>query len=134
MTSVAAAVLAAGSGSRMGRPKAEIVVDGHRLVDRMVLTLREAGCQPILAVVRAGVLVPGARGVVNPTPHRGMRSSLELAVEAAGDVEALAVLLVDVPGVDSRGVAQTVAAWRPGRIAVAAYGERLRGAVQLCPL
>ncbi len=57
---VAGAVLAAGSGTRMGRPKAELVVAGVRLLDRAVTVLREAGCDPVVAVVRDATPVAGA--------------------------------------------------------------------------
>jgi molybdenum cofactor cytidylyltransferase/nicotine blue oxidoreductase len=108
----------------MGAPKADLVVAGARLVDRAVAAARTAGCDPVLAVVRAGTEVAGAQAVVNPDPDRGMRSSLALAVEAAGRVDALAVLLVDAPGVSAQAVAAVVAGWRPGRIAVGRYGGR----------
>jgi CTP:molybdopterin cytidylyltransferase MocA len=121
---VTGAVLAAGSGARMGRPKAELVVDGTRLVDRAVEILYAAGCDPVLAVVRAGVAVADAAVVANPDPDRGMRSSLELAVAAAGDAEALAVVLVDLPGLTAAAVRGVCAAWSPGRIAVASYRGR----------
>jgi molybdenum cofactor cytidylyltransferase/nicotine blue oxidoreductase len=124
MTTVAGAVLAAGSGSRMGRPKAEIVLAGQRLVDRAVAALRDGGCAPVIAVVRDGVEVAEAHAVVNPEPARGMRSSLALAVEAAADAGALAVLLVDAPGVGASAVGAVIAAWTPGRIAVATYAGR----------
>src|ERR1700759_3756689 len=101
---VAGAVLAAGSGKRMGEPKAELVVNGVRLLDRAVSVLRDAGCDPVIAVVRDGTRVTGANAVVNPDPDRGMRSSLELAVDAAAGSEALAVLLVDTPGIGSEAV------------------------------
>lgn len=121
MARVAGAVLAAGSGSRMGVPKGELVVDGVRLVDRAVGVLACGGCDPVFAVVRDGVDVPGAVAVVNPDPSRGQRSSLEVAVSVAGEYEALAVLLVDVPGVTASAVRAVVGAWLPGRIAVARY-------------
>jgi len=124
MPRVAAAVLAAGSGSRLGRPKAEVVVGGERLLDRAVRVARAAGCEPVLAVVRAGTSVPGARAVVNADPARGQRSSLALAVEGAGPVDALVVLLVDTPGVGEAAVRAVIEAWRPGRIAVGRYGTR----------
>ena len=126
-------MLAAGAGSRMGRPKAEVVVDGARLVDRAVLALREAGCHPLFAVVRAGTVVAGALPVVNPAPQRGQRSSLALAVQAAGDAPALAVVLVDAPGVGSPAIAATISAWRPGRIAVAAYAGRRGHPIVMAP-
>jgi molybdenum cofactor cytidylyltransferase/nicotine blue oxidoreductase len=124
MSCVAAAVLAAGSGTRMGAPKAELVVDGARLLDRAVRAAAAAGCAPVIAVVRPGTEVEGARAVVNPDPDRGMRSSLALAVEAAGEADALAVLLVDVPGVSAEAVRAVVAGWVPGRIAVGRYAGR----------
>jgi molybdenum cofactor cytidylyltransferase/nicotine blue oxidoreductase len=108
----------------MGAPKAELTVGGARLVDRAVAALRGGGCAPVLAVVRPGVDVAGAVVIVNEDPDRGMRSSLEHAVAAAGDHDALAVLLVDTPGVSADAVAAVVAAWRPGRVAVASYGGR----------
>lgn len=124
MTRVAGVVLAAGSGSRMGRPKAELVVAGERLLDRAVGVLAASGCDPVVAVVRAGIAAPGATAVVNADPERGMRSSLELAVAAAGDADALAVLLVDVPGISAAAVRTVLAGWHPGRIAVGRYGGR----------
>lgn len=124
MAVIAGAVLAAGAGTRMGRPKAELEVGGTRLLDGAVTALRDAGCGHVIAVLRAGVAVDGARAVVNPDPSRGMRSSLELAVAAADGVDALAVLLVDTPGIGARAVGDVVAAWRPGRIAVGSYAGR----------
>ena len=38
--------------------------------------LRDGGCEPLIAVVRAGTEVAGAIAVVNDAPERGMRSSL----------------------------------------------------------
>jgi molybdenum cofactor cytidylyltransferase/nicotine blue oxidoreductase len=124
MPAVAAAVLAAGSGSRMGRPKAELVVDGRRLLDRAVSAAREAGCAPVYAVVRAGTSVDGAVAVVNRDPDRGLRSSLALAVAAGQAADALAVLLVDTPGIGAAAIRAVAAAWRPGRIAVGRYDRR----------
>ncbi|MDT4996850.1 MAG: hypothetical protein QOD45_918 [Pseudonocardiales bacterium] len=123
---VAGAVLAAGSGARMGGPKADLVLGGVRLLDRAVSLLGAAGCDPVLAVVRPGVTAEDARLVVNEQPDRGMRSSLDLAVAAAAadGADALAVLLVDTPGVTADGVRAVVAAWRPGRIAIARYPGR----------
>jgi molybdenum cofactor cytidylyltransferase/nicotine blue oxidoreductase len=105
----------------MGAPKAEIEVDGMRLVDRAVAAASDAGCALVIAIVRAGVDVAGARVIVNPDPDRGMRSSLALAVDAAADFDALAVLLVDVPGVTAEGVQAVTHAWVPGRVAIGRY-------------
>jgi CTP:molybdopterin cytidylyltransferase MocA len=125
MSRVAGVVLAAGSGSRMGAPKAALVVSGARLLDRAVSALTDAGCAPVVAVVRAGTSAPEpARAVVNPEPQRGMRSSLQLGVAAAGAADAVAVLLVDTPGIGADAVRAVLHGWTPGRIAVGRYTGR----------
>jgi molybdenum cofactor cytidylyltransferase/nicotine blue oxidoreductase len=106
----------------MGGPKAEVVLDDSRLLDRAVTAAADAGCAPVYAVVRDAAIVAGpAVAVVNPDPDRGMRSSLAVGVEAAGVADALAVLLVDTPGVTSAAVRAIVAGWSPGRIALGRY-------------
>ncbi len=109
----------------MGAPKAQLRVAAVRLVDRAVAVLRDAGCAEVIAVTRRGVRVPGARVVVNVDPDRGLRSSLQLAIGAAdGACDALAVLLVDLPGVPAEAARTVIDAWRPGRISVATYSGR----------
>jgi molybdenum cofactor cytidylyltransferase/nicotine blue oxidoreductase len=130
---IAAAVLAAGAGTRFGRPKAEVVIAGERLVDRAVAVLRAAGGDPVIAVVRPGTSVPGALVVENPEPERGQRSSLALAVSAAEGADALAVVLVDTPGIGAAAVAAVAAAWRPGRVAVGRYGTRRAHPIVMAP-
>ena len=124
MTTVAGLVLAAGAGVRMGGPKAELTIDGVRLLDRAVSALADAGCVPVIAVVRAGTSVDGAQPVVNPEPGRGLRSSLQLGVDAAAAADAIAVLLVDMPGVTSSAVRAVIGQWRADRIAVGRYADR----------
>jgi molybdenum cofactor cytidylyltransferase/nicotine blue oxidoreductase len=132
---VPAVVLAAGGGARMGRPKADLVVDGARLLDRAVLAARDGGCDPVIAVVRPGTQVPGAQAVPNPEPERGMRSSLALGVAAAAASAptAVAVLLVDAPGIGADAVRAVLAAWRPGRIAVGTYAGRRGHPIVMTP-
>jgi molybdenum cofactor cytidylyltransferase/nicotine blue oxidoreductase len=62
-----------------------------------------------------------------------MRSSLALAVEAAADAEALAVLLVDVPGIGADALRSVLAAWTPGRIAVGRYADRSGHPIVMAP-
>jgi nicotine blue oxidoreductase len=102
----------------MGTPKGALVVDGVRLVDRAITALREAGCVEVIAVVRPGVEAEGA--VVNPAPERGLRSSLQLAVDAATH-DPLVVVLADMPGVDAASIRQVLDGWREGRVALAGY-------------
>ena len=114
-------VLAAGAGTRFGRPKAEIVLSGERLVDRAVRVLREGGCAEVVAVVRQGMAVPGAVVVVNPDPERGMGSSLRLGLAAASGTRA-AIMLVDTPGIGADAIRRVLAVDAP--VAVATYGGR----------
>jgi CTP:molybdopterin cytidylyltransferase MocA len=123
---VSGVVLAAGAGRRMGTPKADLVVDGRRLVDRAVAVMAHGGCDEIVVVIRAGTgPVDGARVVVNPDPERGMRSSLVAGLDVAtGD--AMAVMLVDTPGIEAEAVAAVLDRWRanPERIVVADFDGR----------
>jgi molybdenum cofactor cytidylyltransferase/nicotine blue oxidoreductase len=108
----------------MGVPKAELALDGERLVDRAVRVLTDGGCDDVVAVIRPGVDVAGARVAVNADPERGMRSSLELAVDAAGDADVIVLVLVDLPGLGSDAVRAVIGGWRPGRIVTARYAAR----------
>jgi len=121
MTDVSGLVLAAGAGRRMGQPKAELIVDGERLVDRAVRVLRAGGCDEVVTVVRDGLLSPDAQVVVNPEPERGMGSSLRLALSAATGTRAV-ILLVDTPGIGADAIRTVVAADAP--VVVATYNGR----------
>ena len=121
MTDVSGLVLAAGAGHRMGQPKAELIVDGERLIDRAVRVLRGGGCDEVVAVLRDEVVNPDARVVVNPEPERGMGSSLRLALGAATGRRAV-ILLVDTPGIGSEAVRAVLAADAP--VVVATYRGR----------
>ena len=77
-------LLAAGEGRRLGRPKATLELDGERLVDRGVRTLRDGGCSPVLVVAGAAQIeVIGAVVVPNPDWRDGMGSSLRAGLAAA---------------------------------------------------
>lgn len=136
MTTVAGLLLAAGSGSRLGRPKALVTVAGESLVERGVQTLRAGGCEPVLVVLGAAPVPvpPPARAVPNPDWATGMASSLRagLAALAGQDVRAAVVALADQPLVGPEAVQRLVAAWRGGvAAAVATYDGRPRNPVLL---
>ncbi len=125
-------LLAAGSGSRLGRPKALVEMAGVRLVDRGVAMLAGGGAGPVLVVTGAApVTLPGAATVVNPDWASGMGSSLAAGLRAVPDGCAAAVIaLVDQPLVGSAAVARLISAYAGGaRVAVAAYDGRPRNPV-----
>ncbi len=121
-------VLAAGAGRRLGRPKADVLLGGRRLVDRAVATLLAGGCTEVLAVLRPDQqAAAGARTVVNPEPDSGMGSSLRCALaELAADSQACVVLLADLVGVRPAEVAAVIERHRAGAdiVAVRRAGQR----------
>lgn len=120
-------ILAAGAGTRYGQPKAPVVIDGERLIDRAVRILRGGGCAPIVAVLGAWVgPVQGARVVVNRAWAEGMGSSLRAGLEALADTEArhALVTLVDLPGLTPEAVLRVTAT--EASLAVATY-DGVRG-------
>ncbi|RKS74555.1 nicotine blue oxidoreductase [Actinomadura pelletieri DSM 43383] len=127
-------LLAAGEGSRFGRPKATLELDGERLVDRGVRTLRDAGCSPVVVVVGAEpVEVIGAVVVPNADWRAGMGSSLRAGLAALPPAcPAVVVALVDQPLVGATAVRRLIAAYEAGAaIAVATYGGAPRNPVLL---
>jgi CTP:molybdopterin cytidylyltransferase MocA len=127
----AGVLLAAGSGSRFGRPKALVEFHGEPLVRRGVRLLRLAGCAPIVVVVGASATAVAAvlddanvRVVRNPDWTSGMGGSLRVGLDAArrAGAPAAVIALVDQPLVAPAAVRDLVAAWRGGAvIAVATY-------------
>lgn len=127
---VAGLLLAAGAGRRYGMPKALVVRDGRMLVERGLATLRDAGCDPVAVVlgaaarqVRAGSDLAGATVIDNPEWDTGMGSSLRagLAELAESTVDAVAVQLVDTPGITAAAVRRLRALGDPTVLTVATY-------------
>ena len=139
---VAGVLLAAGQGSRFGRPKALVELDGQTLAERGVTLLRAGGTDPVLIVTGAAQveLRPEhqARTVYNGEWRTGMGSSLRAALraltelEAAPEIGAVVVALADQPLVGAEAVGRLIAAYRAGAdVAVAAYGGKPRNPVLL---
>ena len=129
---VAGILLAAGSGSRLGRPKAAVEIGGETLASRGIAVLRAGGAAPAVLVTGAvAVTVPGTLAVHNPDWASGMGSSLVagLSVVPAG-CGAAVIALADQPLVGPAAVARLIAAYRAGAtVAVAAYDGAPRNPV-----
>jgi len=143
---VAGVLLAAGQGSRFGRPKALVELDGQTLAERGVTLLRAGGTDPVLIVTGAAQveLRPKhqARTVYNREWRTGMGSSLRAALRALTELEAgprvgqeigaVVVALADQPLVGAEAVGRLIAAYQAGAgVAVAAYGGKPRNPVLL---
>jgi CTP:molybdopterin cytidylyltransferase MocA len=113
---VAGILLAAGEGSRLGRPKALVEIGGQRLADRGVAMLRSGGADPVVVVTGAAhVEPPGALVVHNPDWRSGMGSSLTVALAALcslppASCSAAVIALADQPLVGSESVRRLIAA------------------------
>ena len=100
----------------MGRPKALLELEGRTFVHRVVRSLLEGGCAPVLVVTSEGddaviqeARAAGARTVANPDPGEGPITSLRLALgELGASVGAVAYLPVDHPLVRPETVARLI--------------------------
>ena len=135
-------LLAAGQGSRFGRPNALGELDGRTLAERGIGMLRAGGADPVLIVTGAAQvrLSPEyqVRTVGNDDWRTGMGSSLCAALralagpDAGADVGAAVVALADQPLVGAEAVSRLIAAYRAGAgVALAAYDGRPRNPVLL---
>jgi molybdenum cofactor cytidylyltransferase len=119
---VAALVLAAGRGTRMaGGVKQTAEIAGKPLVGHAVAAARDGGCSPVVVVtghaapaVRAAVGEAAVTFVHNGDYAEGMATSLKAGLAALpGDVDAVVVLLADMPHVDGALVRRLAAAYDP---------------------
>jgi len=117
-----AIVLAAGFGTRMGRVKPLVPVDGRPALCVVLERLQGASIdRPIVVLghaaeeIKAAIDLTDARIVTNPDPARGLASSLCLGL-AAVDVDAIGALVLhaDMPSVAVATIAAVAAAAEEG--------------------
>lgn len=143
-TPLAAVVLAAGRGERLGgRPKALLTLDGKPLIRRLVAALRAAGVADIVVVtghhaslVESALQGLALRVVRNPDPDAGPASSQRLGLAAVPRADADVVMaLADQPLVDADALAALIDAWRrraPGAGALHPLVDGERGNPVIC--
>jgi CTP:molybdopterin cytidylyltransferase MocA len=128
---IAAVILAAGGGRRLGgRPKALLSHGGELLVERAVHTARAGGCDEVVVVlgaeaaeVRRRADLAGCTVTVNQDWTTGMGSSLRAGLAAVPrSCRTAVILLVDQPFVTSEAVRAVIASGAD--VAVAAYQGR----------
>ncbi len=103
-------VLAAGSSSRMGRPKQLLEVDGRPMLEAVVAQANSSRLDEVLVVlganaeeIRTRVELGRARVLINPRHQTGMASSLRAGLAALdGQVERAMVILGDQPDISAR--------------------------------
>lgn len=131
--SVAGLLLAAGSGTRMGGPKALVTgPDGQTWVARTARTLAAGGCDPVLVVVgaRADEVSAAVAGLAVTVVHAeqwqdGMGTSLRAGMQGVTRLwprpDAVLVALVDTPGLTSHAVARLTELAGPAALLRASY-------------
>ncbi|MFB3905780.1 MAG: NTP transferase domain-containing protein [Acidobacteriota bacterium] len=133
-------VLAAGSSTRMGQPKALLKVHGSTFLGRILRNHRAVGL-PVTVVlgeheaqIRAAVDLSEAAVVLNPHPENGPLSSLRIGLGTSAEDEAVIVHPVDHPLVcpDTLQALLDVHGRSPDRIVVPEFGAR-RGHPVLFP-
>lgn len=130
---IPAIVLAAGSSSRLGRPKQLVEFEGETLLNRTLRLAREAGADPVLAVLGAHIeqirptLPTQIQIVENNDWQSGMASSLRAGIHAiAPGAPGVLLLLCDQPRVTAAHLRALVAAFsvQPPFIAASRYAGK----------
>lgn len=128
---IAALILAAGSGRRMGCPKALLRLGGETLLRRAAGAALEAGCEPVVAVAGdwdAGLDDLDVQTVFNPEAAEGVACSIRLGIAALPpEADAALLMTVDQPAVDVTLLRRllALAANDPERPAACAYADTL---------
>jgi molybdenum cofactor cytidylyltransferase len=121
---VVGVVLVAGESTRLdlGYPKQLLDVDGRSMARVSVEAAVASSLDRVVAVigraagdVGASLADSGAAVVLNPDYRTGNLSSLLAGVDAAGELDAVMVLLGDMPEVDAAAIDAVAAAWRTDR-------------------
>jgi CTP:molybdopterin cytidylyltransferase MocA len=119
----------------MGGPKALLRLGGSTALERVVRALAAGGCEPVVAVLGAGVeeilrkaTIPvGVEVTVHDGWERGRTGSLKAGIRAAPDSPAWVVFPVDHPLATADDVRSLVEAWRGPRPPVVRPGREGRG-------
>jgi molybdenum cofactor cytidylyltransferase len=128
-------VLAAGTSSRLGRPKQLLDLGGKPVLQHVVDAALAAPLDEVVVVLghaarEIGDAVPPkgrVRFALNPDFEAGQSTSLRTGLRAAdAGSKAAVVLLGDQPGVRVEAVAAVVSAWTKGggKVVQASYGGR----------
>jgi molybdenum cofactor cytidylyltransferase len=121
---IAGVVLAAGSSTRLGRPKQTVMIGGETLVQRAVRLAIEAGLSPVILVAAdEALIVAGAEIVLNEAASEGMASSIRCGVNAVQGCDGVVLMACDQPALSVEHLQALIA--EPAEIAGSAYAGRV---------
>jgi molybdopterin-guanine dinucleotide biosynthesis protein A len=132
------AILAGGEGRRMGRPKGDLTLDGHPILERLLNSLAWPG--PTLLVTAPGREHPPGwrlftKEATDPVPGEGPLRGILTALENSPTHEII-ILPVDMPNITPAPLAWLAARLREHPIAAAVMveqPERTLGRIQPLP-
>ncbi|MDA0666280.1 MAG: nucleotidyltransferase family protein [Planctomycetota bacterium] len=116
---VDAILLAAGSGRRLGLPKAFLELNGTWMLPRLVDALFTGGCRSVHVIVRGQDVEKleqrmswdRANLVINPSPDAGRTGSVLCGLEAINEPDAVMIHSCDIPLLSSDAVHQLIHGW-----------------------
>lgn len=111
-------VLGAGSSRRLGRPKQTLPLGDTTLLGWVVRDVEASSLERVVVVVgeAKAEFVPGRAEVVSNSSYAtGCASSLLAGLDAAGECDAIMLLLGDMPGVDADVIDSVRADWEQHR-------------------
>ena len=126
---IAALILAAGASTRFGSPKQLARIGDRTMLVTVVDLAREAGLDPIVAVVAPGIAVaPDVVPIVNTQPDAGLSRSLMMGIAGMPvEVDGAVILLGDQPTLAVATIRAVLEAPRNGRPVTAARADRRLG-------
>jgi molybdenum cofactor cytidylyltransferase len=104
---LSALILAAGKGSRIGKPKLMLEFKEKSFLSIIADNLKEAGIKNIFCVVSSEFFnwaagnVKGVNYTVNPNPENGMISSVQIGLKETGNCDGVIIIPVDHPFVST---------------------------------
>lgn len=125
MTQIAAILLAAGDGSRMGRTKQLLRAGGQSLVRRAASAAIDAGCRPVIVVtgssaeaIAAEIADLAVQTQFNPDWSAGIGTSIRRGLSSVlakdPSIAAVILLLCDQPYLNSKILRDLITAWSAG--------------------
>lgn len=125
-------ILAAGSSSRLGTPKQNLIYNGKTLLQHSIDEALATGCRPVIVVLGANkdVIAPTIAGMqievaYNDNWQEGMSSSIRIGIthlqKTHSKISSVILMLCDQPFVTTGLLSQLVAASTDKSIVVCAY-------------